>query len=465
MVSRPHVSNYPEWYWKRLSLKARTFALSHSGPQQIIDWSLRPARAFAAVLRGRVFECVRPNGYWHAKQHPKLWRLRAMYSKFLASLPDVAVSVTAPCSSTSSPMTTSIYVDRWALRKRLHTLAKSIAIAQDELDEAETWPKDDHTPDVVRLLRTAEQHCTAMRRTISMVRTILLGLDRDGMYVQEYRMGKGRRYGHRGSLQLMPRDWRLDVLPGLDDWDIENCYYNLINQLTCRRYAAINRYCEHREHTLSLIVAHFALTDRPGEDGSVKKGRDIVKEALLALIFGKSARSVLRALRKLATQTIGEASATKLRFPAPVLSLVEDLVRARDELLARKDGQAAVARAMEEHAPLTEAGKHIYWNKHMCHGDGAYDRGHAPNNRRERAGYTKERWLKDCRNTALSEVLMTAEGKAIGAVEEYIHSIGGVIRLFMHDGWMSDRSLPVNAEHVSQWVFESTGLRLRFARK
>jgi hypothetical protein len=217
----------------------------------------------------------------------------------------------------------------------------------------------------------------------------------------------GRLFADEVALQMAPREVRNAALAGHWDYDIANCHFAMLAQLSQGHghgLDAITHYLENKKQVREQLAREVGIAV------------DEVKHCLLALVYG--ARRSERP-KDAIPAVIGVDAAQRL-YSHPVFdALRADVHRAR----------GAVLEALPTHA-------------------GGWVRN---------AMGLQVRRVDYVRNAAglLAFVLQGFEAAALMAV---VRRYGTDIKLCMHDGWVSSRRLP--RTELEGLIFEATGLRL-----
>lgn len=293
-------------------------------------------------------------------------------------------------------------------------------------------------------LATDDEALDAAKAHLYTARTLSKLVDAEGNYTQQYESRHGRLTAVRGSLQSIPREWRARLLPGLSDWDIENCYYNILDQYYPDTYDAVHSYCTQRSSWFTSTIRDFQIPATIRQGKKEISAREYVKPIILSIVFGRKAPRVLQLLNAFLPRK------SKLKeLPTYLAQLILDMENAKASYFRTVEGKQALLDARNQHPP-TQDGQ--CWNKH--HKGGYYT--HA---------YSQDAWENDCENTAFSTFFGTRETAVMQAFGQYVQSLGGDVALYMYDGAMVPSAVPVIAEDATAFVARVTGLHFTFSRK
>ena len=277
------------------------------------------------------------------------------------------------------------------------------------------------------------------------LRNILRRVGADGWYEQQYELKRQRWVGVDGSLQVIPREWRPRVLPGLADIDVFACFQTLLVNLFPGQAPHVERYLREREVCIEEVRTEYGVPEHGiGEDGDASARAFIKTRVFLAAIFGRSPESIRREMAKFG----------KRKDLTPFLAgMIVELDLVRRHWVATTEGQQVLSYVKEEHGPQQTVGGTLHWNKHRG-SNGGYD-----------AKYSRERWIRDCESTAFSMFLSRHERFVVECAERHIVGLGGNVALLMHDGFMLDERFPLDLDQLATAVLSETEIAVRFVRK
>lgn len=222
----------------------------------------------------------------------------------------------------------------------------------------------------------------------------------------------GRLYAETDfHLQNMPREVRKIALAGNWDYDFQNCHYSILQQLA-RRYGV----------EVPAIDAYVADTKAVRVSLSRDLGLEIadVKTCLLALIYG--ARQSHRDEDAI-PDTIGLDKAKELYAHPKFSGLAEDVRVAGKAVIERADREAGRGNSKKQSVILNVMGKSIS---------------------------AKEPWRR-----ILAHLVQGIEAKMLHTVNDiYVEEIW----LLVHDGWIADRPLDVDA--IERDIESETGFKM-----
>mgnify|MGYP003377409243 CR=1 FL=1 len=250
-----------------------------------------------------------------------------------------------------------------------------------------------------------------------------------GFIIHRYAEYKtGRLYATGVSLQTAPRIIRKAALHGLYDYDIENCHFDIFEQLASRfgyQAQAIRHYLNHKDEVREGIASRVGI--------KVKQG----KMALLALMFGARDTGWHETA---IPRELGKDKARELYPAGPERKRAAGLI-GRDkshELFADREF-AAIAKDVQ-------AGRDVIlkaWPKRRT--TLINDMGKPVN-------------LKAKPEVRMAHIIQGIEAKAIRAA---IGLYPDDIVLLMHDGFVTTRQ--IDAQAVERRIFDETTFRLRLS--
>lgn len=227
--------------------------------------------------------------------------------------------------------------------------------------------------------------------------------EKDGVYsiTQRYiEVTSGRLYGKNINLATAPRALKQVALHGLWEYDIENCHYSILYQLSARHdldCPAINHYLQNKRLVRDQMVDYLGITQNQA------------KTCLIAIIYGARFSSYYKTA---IPKTIGLDAALKLYEHPLFLELKNEVTRAMDWIISR----CPVSRKSIEN----DYGKWI-----------GVDKGNP---------------------SIMAHLLQGVESKMLEAVRKLYTD---EILLLQHDGFAS--SVRLDAKKIKQTIYEATG--------